>query len=473
MPSAIARIRAATNALLGRSIGYEGAAGGRRFSGASMMPAPIAAQLASRWLLAARARGLVANNALAASGVSAWESALAGSGIVGQSAHPDPAVRKTINAFATRWWDECDADGLADFAGLQRLATRRLVTDGEVFGLMIQTEGGLRVRLIDADQVSGAYHADLPGGSRIVAGIEYDADGRRVAFHMTMQPLGLPIASPYQTVRVSAEDVVHVFRPDVPGQVRGTSWFAPILLRLTDHDAAVDAQLMRQKISAMFCGFIVDANGEGTGFSGTPAPDGSLEAGLEPGLLRVLAPGQDFRQSEPATIGAEAIQFLTVTAHEIAAGLGVPYDQLTGDLSHVNYSSIRAGLVEFRRRADALQNALLIFQFCRPIRRRLITTAILSGELSAPGFSADPEPWLSTSWIVPKTDWVDPAKDVDAEIAAIGAGLMSRRQAVAARGYDLEALDQEIAADHADAKALGLDFSTTVPTPAVPTGVAA
>ena len=59
----------------------------------------------------------------------------------------------------------------------------------------------------------------------------------------------------------------------------------------------------------------------------------------------------------------------------------------------------------------------------------------------------------------PRNDWVDPQKDVAAEVAAINAGLMSRRQAVAARGYDLEALDAEIAADNARAASLGLNFS--------------
>ena len=43
---------------------------------------------------------------------------------------------------------------------------------------------------------------------------------------------------------------------------------------------------------------------------------------------------------------------------------------------------------------------------------------------------------------------------------------MSRRQAVAARGYDLEAIDAEIAADKARAESLGLDFSRPKPSEA-------
>ena len=159
-----------------------------------------------------------------------------------------------------------------------------------------------------------------------------------------------------------------------------------------------------------------------------------------------------------ARIGAEAIDFLRFTAREIAAGLGVPYEVLTGDLSQVNYSSIRAGLLEFRRRVEAHQHNVLVFQLLRPIWRAFVTAEILSGRIAAPGFGRNPELWLGARWITPRFDWVDPRKDVEAELAAIEGGLMSRRQAVAARGYDLEALDQEIADDNARAARLGLSF---------------
>ena len=108
----------------------------------------------------------------------------------------------------------------------------------------------------------------------------------------------------------------------------------------------------------------------------------------------------------------------------------------------------------------------LVHQFCDPVWRRWVTTEILAGRLDAPGFERDPEPYLSANWLPPKTHWVDPLKDAEGEVVAIEAGLMSRRQAVAARGYDLEALDKEIAEDRANAKSLGLDFSTPPPPPA-------
>lgn len=132
---------------------------------------------------------------------------------------------------------------------------------------------------------------------------------------------------------------------------------------------------------------------------------------------------------------------------------------MTGDLSGVNYSSIRAGLVEFRRRVEAIQHNVIVFQMLRPIWRRWLMLEVLSGRLKLPGFERDPEPYFGVKWITPKTHWIDPSKDIDAEIAAINGGLMSRREAVAARGRDIEKMDAEIAADRERAEGLGLDFS--------------
>lgn len=92
--------------------------------------------------------------------------------------------------------------------------------------------------------------------------------------------------------------------------------------------------------------------------------------------------------------------------------------------------------------------------------RRFVLAEILSGRIGAPDLEANAAAYLASRSIPPRSDWVDPKADVEAEIAAIGAGLTSRRQAVAARGYDVEELDREIAADRKSAAALGLHFGS-------------
>jgi lambda family phage portal protein len=438
---------------------YDGAGSGRRWRGQSEMPLTLSAMHAARGPLARRARYLAGNNALAASGVEAWVSALVGTGIKPQSGHSDPDVRAALNLAFEAWTDAADADALTDFYGLQALLVRRMVIDGEAFALLLNTDAGFSIRLIDAEQVDASLNRVLDNG-KIIQGIEFDSRGQRAAYWVLPERSGLPFATVQQPIRVAAEDVIHLFKLETPGQVRGISWFAPVILRLADLDSWRDAQLVRQKVAAMLAGFVTSVDGSGAPFEGEQS-GAALTGGLEPGTLKFLDPGQDIKFSTPAGIGAEVIDFAKVTEREIAVGLGLPASVLTGDLSDVNYSSIRAGLVEWRRRIEAIQHGTIAFQALRPIWRRWASTEVLSGRVQTTVNAA-----LPVKFISPRMQWIDPAKDVQAELDAIAGGLMSRREAVTSRGADIEALDAEIAADNERASSLGLVFTQPVPAPA-------
>ena len=92
--------------------------------------------------------------------------------------------------------------------------------------------------------------------------------------------------------------------------------------------------------------------------------------------------------------------------------------------------------------------------------------AVLSGALDIPDYENRRREYTACAWLPPNWDWVDPLKDARAEIEQIDAGLKSRTQALAERGYDAEQVDQEIAADKAREQALGLNFATASMPPA-------
>jgi lambda family phage portal protein len=130
---------------------------------------------------------------------------------------------------------------------------------------------------------------------------------------------------------------------------------------------------------------------------------------------------------------------------------------VTGDVRQANYSSLRAELVEFRRRVQQLQHGVIAHQLCRPIWRRWLDTAQLVGRLNLP----DPAAARRVQWIPPRWDWVDPLKDIQAQVLAMEAGITSRRKVVEATGYDVEEVDRENAADAARTKQLGLVYRTS------------
>ena len=110
--------------------------------------------------------------------------------------------------------------------------------------------------------------------------------------------------------------------------------------------------------------------------------------------------------------------------------MGVTFEQLTGDLTGVNFSSIRAGLVEFRREIEQTQHSFITFQFCQPVWNAFLRSAILAGKLDAPDFFRDPMAFTMARHIPPGFDYVDPLKDVQAQKLAIRNGIMSRNEAV-------------------------------------------
>jgi capsid protein len=99
---------------------------------------------------------------------------------------------------------------------------------------------------------------------------------------------------------------------------------------------------------------------------------------------------------------------------------------------------------------------VIVHQLCRPIWQRWLETAVLAGALDA-----DPVAARAVQWIPPRWDWVDPLKDIQAQVLAMEAGLTSRRKVVEATGYDIEEVDRENAADAKRAADLGLRYRTS------------
>lgn len=428
----------------------EAAGGGRRLGGVGTMPAPNKSILASGTVLSRRGQFLVANNPWAAGAVEVLESNIVGRGIRPRSRHPQEKTRQALQSLWDQWVDDADADGMTNVYGLQEQTARSMIVNGEAFVLM-ESDGDatgipLRLRLIPTDQVDASLTRDLGNGRRIAGGIEFDARNRRLAYHAFEQSPGDPLAVSSRTRRIPARDVIHVFKPIVPGQVRGVSWFAPVFTRLHELDQLEDAQLMRQKVSALVTGFIRDQEGTAGGFDGTEQESGILQASLEPGTMQVLRPGQDVTFSDPAKVG-DGDQFLKSQLRAVAAGLGITYEALTGDLGGVNYSSARVGLLEFHRFIETIQSNVFIPQFCRPIWQRFVTLAVYSGAVSAPDFERRPQEYFTAGWTPPGWRWVDPLKSAQAAAIELESGLRSRAEIVAERGRDIEDLDAEIAAD--------------------------
>jgi lambda family phage portal protein len=169
--------------------------------------------------LLARSRELVVTNGYAANACEAFASNLVGDGIKPSSLIEDPDLRDRVQRLWLAWTDEADADGLTDFYGLQAMVAREMFVAGECFvrlrprraedGLLVP----LQLQLLQSEMLPFEKTEAAANGNRIRCGIEFDAIGRRVAYHFRRRHPGdstdQGMVKP-ETVRVSAGDVLHI-----------------------------------------------------------------------------------------------------------------------------------------------------------------------------------------------------------------------------------------------------------------------
>ena len=464
--------------LFGASPVHEAAGRGRRsLAWMPGNPGAVAAMLATSAELRGKSRDLVRRNAWAQAGIEAFVANAVGTGIKPQSLSGDERFKAEVQALWRDWVEEADAAGQTDFYGLQSLACRAMLEGGECLIRLRsrRLEDGLSVplqlQLLEPEHLPISLNADLPSGNVVRSGIEFDNMGRRVAYHLYRSHPEDGRLAPMSgqggidTVRIDAKEIIHLFRVLRPGQVRGEPWLSRALVKLNELDQYDDAELVRKKTAAMFAGFVTRQNPEDNLLvEGTADSQGISLAGLEPGTLQILEPGEDIKFSDPADVGGSYSEFLRTQFRAVAAAIGITYEQLTGDLSGVNYSSIRAGMLEFRRRCEMVQHGVLVHQMCRPVWAAWMKQAVLASALTAPGFvRGGPDrrrQYLAVKWIPQGWQWVDPEKEFKAMLLAIRAGLISRSEAISAFGYDAEDVDREIAADNQRADDLGLIFDS-------------
>lgn len=437
---------------------------GRRWDGAKSivhLPSDIRA---SGQTAARRAAYFVQNNAHAAAAVSALDANVIGTGIKPSSQHPDAETREHLHALWNRWVDEADFGAAGDFYFMQSSALRSMVITGEAFlRFRAAPDAGMQVPLqlqpIHSDQVPAETFGDLIRGN-VTDGIEFDDEGRRLAYHVLPRRPGDTArvsGNPWETVRIPASEMLHVYHATEPGLQRGLSWFAGVLVALKELDELNDAALVRAKLGNLICAALVDANGDAGGLPGTQS-GAVLNVGLEPGTIIPLRPGTSLEFFSP-TESAHYSPFCKVHLQAIAAGLGIPYEVLTGDLEKVNYSSIRAGLIQFRAKVEFWQHQIIVHRLCRPTWDRWVRMAVLAGQIPADAYRANPAAFHAVSWRPPRFEWTDPLKQAQAELAMVNAGFKSRDAVIASMGDDPEQVDAEIAAGNARAARLGLNFT--------------
>jgi len=476
------------NAQMSSSYESGSATGSRARNWMPSASGPNASAVQGLGLQRRRARDAIRNDPWALTAQTRWVSNVIGTGIQPYPKHPDPEVRRALKERWADWVPEADADGRLDFYGMQALAVRAIFGDGETLArvrMRRPTDGlsvPIQIQQLEGDQLPTERSFALPNGGEVVNGVEFDAIGRRTHYHLWRRHPGEfgRQAHGQDITRVPADQVIHAFPVLRPGQVRGVTALATVLLRLRSIDSLDDAVMYRQEVANLFAGFITkpdpecDPNNPLTGdaedfevdYDGTPI------VSMEPGTMQELAPGEQVQFSTPPDAGNNYDAFMRHQLMAAFASIGVPYEIASGDLRGISDRTLRVVVNEFHRLIEQYQWHVVIHQFCRPVWNAWIDALALSGTFPMPDYHLRRHEWLRVLWVPQGWPYFNPVQDVQADNQSVRSGFASRSSIILKKGDDPDHVAAEIQADNEVADTSGFVFDSD-PRQTTPAGKAA
>lgn len=442
--------------------------------------------------LRARARDLARNNPLAGGAINTVVDNVVGTGLL-PIPQPDADYLGLTQEQAADWaeraerifWAHCgdasiDIARTLDFCAQTRLATRSEHESGDVLVIrrFVPRKGDLlatRVQLVEADRIS------TPDGKQtaenIVEGVEVDQHGAPVAYHVSDFHPGDPLTGTATRVRKWKRVVafgpsgnrvaVHLHTLLRPGQTRGIPMLASVIEPLKQLGRFTDAELMASVVNGMLAFSVETTTGDDAPrYAGAQVgeTDGSSEEDLrlDYGAIMNLAPGEKLNMHAPNRPNTAFDAFVLSVLRQVGAGLGIPFEVLVMHFTK-SYSASRAAWM-LAWKTFGVKRDHVAWGFCHTVYGWVIEEAIARGLLAAPGFFTDPlarKAWLGCDWRGAPAGQMDPLKEIQAVKMRRDLRISTLAQDTAeTTGGDWRANLQQIAAEHAEMRRLGIDPAT-------------
>lgn len=341
------------------------------------------------------------------------------------------------------WSESADIEGVLNWGGMQSLAMRGMIEAGNTVVRHIPiglNDAGrtipFRLQGLEGAQIDTSKEG-LLADNKTRLGVSMGDFGKRNGLWLYEEhPSEFTLASSKSNL-IEWNKLSHLYRPERFGQVLGISWFAPILLDAKELMDLREAVVIRERTQACFAGFIKRPPSGNNPLS-EKNEDGQTVTSIEPGMVVDIGEA-DIEFASPS--GSSSFRDVYKTGiYAMAAGAGITADQLDGDLSNANYSSLRAGKIEFRRLVSQHQHHTVVPMLVAPVIRKAIMIGEMSGniELTRDGYKL--------KHIMPAIEPIDPKKDLEADILAVRSGRLSPQEFITAWGRPWDEVVSDTAA---------------------------
>ena len=403
----------------------------------------------------ARSRDLVRNNPYAKRYSTVMKSNIVGpQGITVQAASTwfqggkevlDTRANDAIELAYKKWGERtADLAGSMSWVEMQQQSIGTAVTDGEfIFRKHYSNATGFQLQAMDPALLDITRNKTERNGNITLMGIEHSPEMMPLRyFFRRMDSQGNYNSGIVYSV--PADEIIHVYKSDWVGQCRGVPWMHAAMVRMKQLDGYDEAAITAARHGAAHMGFFTSETGEGYQGDGQDA-EGNIIHDADPGTFHQLPAGMDLRQYDPKYPHDQYPHFTKVNIQGMSAGMDISYPTLSNDLEGVNYSSIRAGVLEDRELFKTMQG-WLIRSLIVPVFEEWIEYAVLRGEIlvgSRP-LTRPVEDYRKANYQGRRWSWVDPQKDMNANELSVKLKTRSRSQIIRDQGDDPETTWREI-----------------------------
>jgi lambda family phage portal protein len=450
---------------------YSGASTGRLFADFVTSSSSADAEIKDNIrILRDRARELARNDSYIARYLNLMVSNVIGKHgvrISSKSRNDNGSLDLAANQLIEKSWKEwqeignCTTNGRLSFLDCQKIFIESLCRDGEVLIRKIKAPDspfGFQLQFLEADHLDENKNETLKSGNKIKMGVEVDKYDKPIAYWLFKDhPYDRTYASMTEHIRVPADQIIHAYLPARAEQTRGVSLVATAMANVKMLNGYLEAEIVAARVGASKMGFFTSPDGDGYVGDGEYEDTFNPTMNAQAGVFESLPAGVNFTTFDPTHPTSAFDSFTTSVLRSIASGLNISYHSLSNDLTSVNYSSIRQGALEDRSMYQIYQQ-FVIEHFVNPVFQSWLEMSISTGYINLPIAKFDKFA-KSVNYIPRSFAWIDPLKEMQANVIGLQNGTLTYADISASYGRDTEELFEQHQKEIELAKQYGIELA--------------
>ena len=381
--------------------------------------------MGDRSAMVKRCRYEYRNNAYARAMVMSWANEIVGTGPKLQMQTDNSKLNTMIENLWNEWAKHCDASEKQNLAGMLRTSLGALPQFGEAFTTFKSVRNGsrsaarhavtLRLLEINPQRVGTPYLGKVEDDE--FDGMKIDKDSGAVLNYTVYDSLPSNFRMmTLSTSDVPADDMVHIYLTDEPGQYRGFPMMAPVLTLMGDLRRYTKAVVAAAEQAANISGVIYS-----TLTQTAQVAKAMDEIQIARNTLLTLPAGYEAKAFNPSQPTNTYGEFKNEIIGEIGRAFMMPFIVASGNAKGYNYSSGRLDLQDWWKSVGIVQEYVgerkLDPIFARFMQELIVLNNTMPGYL--PNYSQkikDMGIWnLPHQWVWPGHEHVDPAKEAKAQ----------------------------------------------------------